>query len=244
MTNQTQAQKKYEFTGETKEFNGVVLQRIRRISDQLLGGWIEQEENLSQKGDCFVYGNASVYGDASVFGDAEVYGNARVSGDASVFGDAEVSGNASVYGNAWVSGNARVYGNARVSGYASVYGNARVYGNAWVSGSASVYGNASVYGDAEVSGNAWVSGSASVYGNAWVNARMIVRVSLDKTPVSINTSDNYTCFLDPATNKIQAGCRDFTREEAVKHWTETRGGTELGEERLRMINALFMLNGI
>jgi hypothetical protein len=72
---------------------------------------------------------------------------------------------------------------------------------------------------------------------------MQVRVSLNKTPVSINTSDNYTCFLDPATNKIQAGCRDFTREEAVKHWTETRGGTELGEERLRMIQALYLMSG-
>lgn len=131
MTTQIQTQKKYEFTGEIKEFNGFVLKQIRRISDQLIGGWIEKEDNLSQEGSCFVYENARV------------------------------------------------------------------------------------------------------------NARMIVRVSLNKTPVSINTSDNYTCFLDPATNKIQAGCRDFTREEAVKHWTETRGGTELGEERLRVVRMLY-----
>ena len=42
--------KKYEFTGETKEYGGVSLKRIRRLSDKLLGGWIEKESNLSQDG--------------------------------------------------------------------------------------------------------------------------------------------------------------------------------------------------
>ena len=130
--------KKYELTSETKVFLGKTLYRIKalvqfgNVNAGDLGGWIEKEENLSQSG------NAWVYGDASVSGDAEVYGNARVSGDARVYGDARVSGNAWVYGNAEVSGDARVYGNARVSGDASVYGDAEVYGNA------RVYGNAEV----------------------------------------------------------------------------------------------------
>ena len=68
--------KKYEFTGETKQvgfFGNITLKRIRatmefgiiKIGD--LGGWIEKEENLSHKGDAWVYGNAEVYGDAKVF---------------------------------------------------------------------------------------------------------------------------------------------------------------------------------
>ena len=142
--------KKYELTSETKVFLGKTLYRIKalvqfgNVNAGDLGGWIEKEENLSQSGNAWVYGDASVsgnawvYGDASVSGDAEVYGNARVSGDARVYGNARVSGNAWVYGNAEVSGDARVYGNARVSGDASVYGDAEVYGNA------RVYGNAEV----------------------------------------------------------------------------------------------------
>ena len=52
--------KKYEFTGETKEFRGVTLKQIRAlvtiagvVTAGDCGGWIESEENLSQ-----VYGNA------------------------------------------------------------------------------------------------------------------------------------------------------------------------------------------
>jgi hypothetical protein len=39
-------EKKYEFTGETLNFNGIILKRIRRISDKLIGGWIQSEDNL------------------------------------------------------------------------------------------------------------------------------------------------------------------------------------------------------
>ena len=130
--------KKYEFTGETKEFYGRILKRIRakisfgNIISGEIGGWIEKEANLSHNGNAWVYDNAKVYDNAWVYGNARVYDNAKV------------------YGNAWVSDNARVYDNAKV------YGNAKVYDNAWVSDNAWVYGNAKVYD------NAWVSDDAEV----------------------------------------------------------------------------------
>ena len=94
--------KKYEFTGETKEFRRRILHRIKRIKDGLIGGWIESEENLSHSGGCFVYGNAMVYDDAKIFDDAVVFGNARVVDNARVYG------NAMIYSNAEVCGNVRV----------------------------------------------------------------------------------------------------------------------------------------
>ncbi len=82
--------KKYEFTGETKDFCGVELHRIRALKDfgdvaaGDLGGWIKGEENLSHDGRCWVYGTARVSGDAWVSGDARVFGNAWVAGDAEI----------------------------------------------------------------------------------------------------------------------------------------------------------------
>ena len=84
--------KKFELTSETKVIFGRTLHRIRalvafgNVSAGELGGWVENENNLDQSGDAWVYGNAEVYGDARVSGDARVYGNARVSGDARVYG--------------------------------------------------------------------------------------------------------------------------------------------------------------
>ena len=91
---------KYTFTDEKMVFLGRTLTRIRRVSDQCLGGWLESESNLSQTGDAWVSDNAKVFGNASVSGDAQVFGNAWVYGDAQVFGDARVFGDAQVFGNA------------------------------------------------------------------------------------------------------------------------------------------------
>ena len=104
--------KKYEFTGEVKVVFGITLHRIRAsvsfgvVVKGELGGWIEKEENLSQNGNAWVYGNALVYGNAEVCGNAKVYGNAKVCGNAKVYGNAKVHGNAEVCDNALVHGNA------------------------------------------------------------------------------------------------------------------------------------------
>ena len=123
---------KYEFTGEKKEYHGV-LHRIRAVRDfgnvkaGDLGGWIESISNLSQEGNAWVGGDAIVCGNAVVSDDACVYGTSRVYNDACVYG------------------NSRVYDNARV------YDTSRVYGNAVVSGTAEVFGRAVVEGDKVIS---------------------------------------------------------------------------------------------
>ena len=46
------------------EVDGIKLYRVQRLSDGLIGGYIESEKNLSHKGCCFVFDDAEVYGDA------------------------------------------------------------------------------------------------------------------------------------------------------------------------------------
>ena len=123
--------KKFELTTETKiNISGKKLFRIKAlvsfgsVSAGEKGGWVEKEENLSQ------------FGDAWVYGEAEVSDNAFVRDNACVRDNAWVFGNACVRGNAEVSGNALVSGDAKVSGNACVRGNTEISGDAWVSGNA------------------------------------------------------------------------------------------------------------
>lgn len=82
--------KKYEFTGETIEHDGHILNRIRALIDfdgvkkGDIGGWIESEHNLSHNGNSWVYDDAKVYEHAQVFHDAKVYYRAKIYGNAEV----------------------------------------------------------------------------------------------------------------------------------------------------------------
>ena len=94
-----------------KVFGDITLRRIVALRDfgdvkaGDKGGWIEKEENLSQDGDAWIYGNARVYGDAWVCGDARVYGDARVCGDAHVASESDYI----LFKNFWSSGRYFTY---------------------------------------------------------------------------------------------------------------------------------------
>ena len=140
--------KKYKLTDETVIVDGRTLHRIEALKDfgnikkGEKGGFIENENNLTQYGKCWVYDNAEVSGNAMVFDNAEIYDNAEV------------------YSGTMVYENAKIYGNAKVSGIAAVFGDAEVCGKAEVCDHAEIRGNAIVANDSDyiVFKNWWSSG--------------------------------------------------------------------------------------
>lgn len=170
----------YEFTGETKEYKGETIYRIRskiarphhgvKAGDK--GGWIGLNATLGECAwiahDAVACDHASVIDAAKLRFHAAVSGYGRVRGDALVEGDALVSGNAVVEDEALVSDKARVCISARVSGsavvtgYAVVKGEARVMEDAVVGGDARVMDNALLCGRTKLGNNVVVSGKSLV----------------------------------------------------------------------------------
>lgn len=120
------AQRKYEFTGEAKEFGGHTLHRIRAVRDfdneachvkaGDLGGWIESDKNLDQDYTAWVTDEAMVYGKASVAEEALVSGHAQVFGEAIVTGGAVVTDNARIFGTAFILDFVKIYGDTQFCG--------------------------------------------------------------------------------------------------------------------------------
>lgn len=107
--------KKYELLKDDyKEVFGIKSYRIRALKDfgdvkkGDVGGYIQKEENLSQKNTCWVYGEAEVWGEARVYGGAEIYGKVEVYGGAKVYGKAKVFGEARVFGRVEICGEAEI----------------------------------------------------------------------------------------------------------------------------------------
>lgn len=208
--------KKYELTDQIKTIrNGHTLHQIRALIDIPrydvkagdLGGWIETENNLAQKGDCWVGGSALVYEHAQVKGNALVDGNARVSG------------------YAWVRENARVYGSVRVSENAWVGDNAWVSGNAWVRENAWVKGNARVNGNARVRGNARVMGRAHVQNG-------VIKSNQDYLVVGpIGSRDDYTTFCrTKAGIWVCCGCFSGSIDEFLQAVKTKHKGTRYEQD--------------
>ncbi len=137
-----------------------VVHRIRALRDIPeagvkagdLGGFIEEEENLSHRGSAWVSDDAVVYGQAYVADNAIVRGKAIISGTegaTKVGENAEVTDNATIL-RGTITGNVKIYGNTFGRGYGLyVSGNKSIGGNAIIT--AYTGKEADIWGDAIIS---------------------------------------------------------------------------------------------
>ena len=126
-------EKKYEILKDTeKDFFGRKVYRIKALKDFSdikkgdIGGYVESEYNLSQKGDCWIYDEAVACDNSVVCNNAVVCGNSIARDNSKICGYARVGGNSTVYGCVRLCGDTIVYDYAVVCGYARVDYNAKI----------------------------------------------------------------------------------------------------------------------
>lgn len=184
--------KKYVFTGNTKMEGSIELKQIKRIKDGLIGGWIQDESNLSHEGDCFVYDNAMVFTEyvhvltdfiTSIEGDVKIMGNAKIRG-CKINGNVEISGDTyvcnselsgdikikdkAIVGDSTIIGTVRIYDNAYVHGF--IKGNVKIFDNAkvYIRCGASIIGNVSIFENAKVEEYVEIEGNINIFGDSIV----------------------------------------------------------------------------
>ncbi len=143
-------EKKYELTEETMEFNGCNLHRIKALKDFSdvkkgdLGGWVESEDNLSQEGNCWLYGNSKVCANGLV------KKNAIVKGISSIMNNSIISGNAELYGNVVTSSRTRISGNAELNGDITITGHVTIKDDVMITGKVALSRNVYLYSNATI----------------------------------------------------------------------------------------------
>ncbi len=139
--------KKYTLDStDTLHIGPKVLTRIRGAKgsefEGMVGGYLENEQNLSHDGQAWVADLSRVWGEARVYGDAQIRGHAQIFGRAQVFGQSLVEGKAQVFGDAQVFGRARVCDYAQVGDFAWVCGFAEIQDYARVLENSQVFARA------------------------------------------------------------------------------------------------------
>lgn len=212
---------KYELTSETLNYAGRTFHRIRALKDfgyvnaGDLGGWIVKEDNLSQQGTAWVFGEAKVCDNARVDDDAAIHDKACLCCNARVFGHAKVYDEVVIYDSAQVYGCAVVLREARILNNAKIHGNAYISGRAEISDNADIYGNANIDDEALVSDAAIVYG-AEVYGNTHIIGDAIIGDNNDYITFKNFWSSGRYFTWTRSNNRWRVGCFYGTGEELIK----------------------------
>ena len=131
-----------------------------------LGGYVQSEVNLDQRGNSWIFKGAIAMDDAHVLNNAQLHNDALIKDKAVIDCRASAHNNVTIAGHAHVSGQAVVTRNAQIKNHADVHGKAFVTRNAIVSGYATITDNAQVRDHAIVSDNAFVAQNATISDHA------------------------------------------------------------------------------
>ncbi len=191
--------KKYTIVKSKTKVNaqGITLYRIKalrsfcndgafvRVKKGQLGGWVENKDNLSQNGTCWINDDAEVFNNATVTRDAYVADKAKV------FDGAKLIDKCSVVENAIVKGK-----------YTCISDNAHIGGNVEVGSNKGKY--TSIYGYSCV-----VTKDKIVVKNVYIDSIEIFH-NCTKQPIVLYGFDYDVVVLD---NHIQIGCQSRTFKE-------------------------------
>lgn len=170
--------KKFEldYTSQTK-YKGRTLYRIKALKDFVttdgtlitkgdLGGYVQSEKNLDQRGASWIFKGALAIDESRVLNDAQLHHDALIKDNAVIKNRASAHNNVKITGHACVSQEAVITRNAQITNHATVCGKAFVTGDAIVGGYATITDTAKVHNQTVISDFAEISDDARITGNA------------------------------------------------------------------------------
>ena len=242
--------KKYELIKESKTmFAEREIFRIRALKDFEdvkagdVGGWVCSYNNLSQKGDCWIYDNAKCLDDARVYDNAVMCGNAVMFGNAKMFDNAKMSDSSIICDNAEMCGNSKMYDTSTMCGSSKMFDNAEMFDdtemcdNAMMFNNSKMFDNAKMCGSSKMFDNAEMCDSSIMFDNAVMcdNAEMCGRATLDKDKLlygSINRSYK-KIFQCPCEKRFLIAI--LTEENEILYSV----GSQIGITKEKLINIIY-----
>lgn len=213
--------KKYELTNETIEIfdeannKFIKLYRIKslkafdNIKNNELGGYVEDESNLSHEGNCWIED------DAKVFNDSIVMDNARVKGLSIIDNNSIIKGNAKISGKVVISNNVTIQDKVTVIGSSKIQDGALLKDKVFIFGEPLIKGRMTLKGESKIAGNAKIIGNFEIDPNCYIKGNAIVKNNSDYN-VFKNTWSSGRYFTYTKSNKMwSVGCFYGTSEELI-----------------------------
>ena len=189
-----------------------------------IGGYVENPNNLSHEGYCWVHDNAIIHDNVKIYDNARIYGNSEI------------------WDYAVIQDNARIYGNSEIWDYAVIDGNSRIYGDSQIWDYAIIRDNALIYGDSAISGNAFIDGDAEIK-----TGRHIGYIEEKfKNVLYIQGKNRLITVYRDMNNiiKCNIGCqRRMTLTDLINRIKEDGGMNEHREEYVRIMQNAHLLLG-
>ena len=123
--------KKYEILMDEKntiEWKGHTLHRIRALRDfgdirkGDIGGFVENENNLSHKGNCWIYDDAKAMDNSIMYDNSRICDKSELHDDSEMYNYTRMHDISKMYGNSIMYDDSEMYGDSELNNQVKLYG--------------------------------------------------------------------------------------------------------------------------
>ena len=138
--------RKYELTNIIMEFHGRILYRIRALKDFSdvkkgdLGGWVSNENNLSQEGYCWIYNEAKCMDNARMYDNSTMHDYSRMYDYSIMRGNGEMYGHSEMFNYSEMYDYSIMHDNSIMYDYSEMHDHSRMYGDSILKDEEKLYG--------------------------------------------------------------------------------------------------------
>ena len=216
--------RKYELTDITMRYEGRTLYRIRALKDFAdvkkgkLGGWVQTEDNLSQKGNCWIYNNA------------KCMDNARMYDNSTMFDRSEMHDNTIMYDYSRMLDYTTMYGNSEMHDYSKMCDNSEMHEGS------KMYNNSIISEHGEMWKNGVLDGDKNLYG------KLVSKVDKFIDVINPRQGRIVTGVLKNGEILYNVGCQnEITKETFIDRIYSENGGIEENPHREEYLKIIDMI---
>jgi len=141
ITNKQENNFKYELiplSEKHKLYNTGINYQIKALKDipeinvkkDDYGGFVNNFDNLSKEGNCWIFANAKVFDNAKVLDNTLMYDNSELHNNSKIFNNAELYHNSKMFDNTKMHDNSKMFDNSEMHNSSNLYNNAIMCNNA------------------------------------------------------------------------------------------------------------------
>ena len=238
--------KKYEILMDeenTIEYEGHILHRIKALKDFEhvekgdLGGYVENKNNLSQDGNCWIYNDAKAMDNSKIYDNSIICGNSIMCDNSRIYDNSEIYGNSRMYNNSVMCGNSTMYGNSRMYDNSVMCDNSVMHGDSEMHDNSRMYvisvmcDNSIMHCDSEMHGDSKMYGDSELYNETKLYGKLVSKV--DDFVEIINPKGRLvTCVRKGGEILYSVGCQNEISEQTFKNRIKNEdGGIEKNPHR-------------
>ena len=238
--------KKYEILMDkenTIEWNGHTLHRIRALKDfgevnkGDLGGFVENKNNLSHYGNCWIYDdakamdNSRIYDNSRMYDNSEMHDNSVMCDYSKMYDESKMYNNSKMYNKSRMRGDSRMHGDSRMFDNSAMYNNSEMYNKSRMHGYSIMFDYSRMFDNSAMYDNSVMYNNSELKNNDKLYSKLVSRVDAF---IEISNPEGRLVTCVKKGNKIlyNIGCQDEIDEETFKYRIEHEdGGLEQNPHR-------------